>query len=102
MTAAILGARVAAAAVREAFRRGEFEGEPFRVYAAAREALLRDIVRLTGFLLRVAGRTSAVERALAALARRTALVEKMMSIAAGRGRWRDLSWGERLLLRVGL
>jgi len=102
MTAAILGARAAAAAVREAFRRGEFEGEPFRVYAAAREALLRDIVRLTGFLLRVAGRTWAVERALAALARRTVLVEKMMSVAAGRARWRDLSWGERLFLRVGL
>jgi len=26
----------------------------------------------------------------------------MMSITAGRARWRDLSWGERLLLRVGL
>jgi len=51
MSAAILGARAAAVAVQEALERNDVGGTPFRRYAEARSAMLRDITRLGGIHL---------------------------------------------------
>lgn len=102
MSAAMLSARAAAEAVGEAFASGDFGGAPFQGYAATYEALLRDITKVTKFLLRVVRRPVAVDRAIDRFSRRPELLEKLLGIAAGSRRWRDVSLRERIFLGTGI
>ena len=93
MSAAILGARLAAGTI--------LDGAPFDRYASGRAVMLRDIVRLTGFLLRLSRRPSALDRALTRFGRRPELLQKLLGIASGVKRWKDMTLREKIYLGTG-
>lgn len=94
MSAAMVGACLAVRTI--------LEKTPPERYAAEYAALLRDITRLTGFLLRVTRKPGAVDRALDRLLPRPELLEKLLGITSGSNRWKDLTMRERFYLGTGI
>jgi len=90
----MLGARLAARTI--------LEGTPFERYAAQYEEMLRDVVRLTGFLLRISRKPRSVDRAIDRMHRRPALLQKLLGIASGASRWKDITLRERFYLGTGI
>jgi menaquinone-9 beta-reductase len=101
MTWALKSTEAAVPIVLEAFARGDFGEAALRPYAAARAAIIEDVWKLTEIMLGMSRFEGIANRAIRRLSRDPALFQKLMGIAAGTSRYRDITLKDRVLLGLG-
>jgi menaquinone-9 beta-reductase len=101
MTWALKCTEAAVPIIGAAFAGGDFGEAALRPYAAAREAVIEDIWKLTEIMLALSRFEGIANRAIRRLGRDPALFQKLMGIATGTARYRDVTLKDRLLLGLG-
>lgn len=101
MTLALKSARAMVPIVNEAFERGDFGPRILGQYADARARAVGDAAKLTQMMLDVSRFPWLADRAIHRLSRDTALFQKLLGIAAGSRRYREITVRDRLALALG-
>jgi flavin-dependent dehydrogenase len=101
MTLALKSARAMVPSVNAAFDQGDFGLGVLGRYAAERDRAVRDAWRLTQLMLDVVRFPWLADRAIRRLSRDTDLFHKFLGIAAGSGRYRDITLRDRVGLALG-
>lgn len=101
MTLALKSVRAAVPLIKEALAGGCFGLELGRRYERNRFELTQDIVRFTRLLLALSRHRSLADRAVRRISYDHGLFQKLLGIATGAQRYRDLSLSEKLSLLVG-
>ncbi|MBI4639916.1 MAG: hypothetical protein HY731_04440 [Candidatus Tectomicrobia bacterium] len=98
MTLALKSMRAAIPLIKEAFATGNFGADLLSRYAEERFRLVEDIFRFTRLLLNLSRYKFVANRAIQRLSHNESLFRKLLGIAAGIHRYRDLTLGEKCSL----
>lgn len=101
MTLALKSAMAMVPVVNAAFDQGDFSRGLLDRYAAERERAVRDVLKLTQMMLEVVRFPWLADRAIRRLSRDTELFQRFLGIAAGSGRYGDITLRDRLALALG-
>jgi len=101
MTLALKSVKAAVPLIREAFAAGDFGAELGRRYAKKRLELVDDLFRFTRLLLALSRHKCLADRAIRQMSHEEQLFQKVLGIATGAQRYRDLSFSEKVSLLLG-
>lgn len=101
MTLALKSVQAAVSVIEEAFAVGNFGADVLARYAEERSRLVEDLYKFTRLLLNLSRFTHVANRAIRRLAHDESLRRKLLGIATGAHRYRDLTFKERCSLVCG-
>jgi flavin-dependent dehydrogenase len=101
MTLALKSVKAAVPLIREAFAAGDFGAALGRRYAKRRLELTENLFRFTRLLLALSRHKSIADRAIRRMSHDEQLFQKLLGIATGAERYRDLSFSEKVSLLLG-
>jgi flavin-dependent dehydrogenase len=101
MTLALKSVQAAVPVIRQAFEAGSFGVDILGEYATERAQAIKDVSKLTQFMLDGSRYGWLMDRAISRLARDETLFQKLLGIVTGMNLYSDFTLGDRLALAFG-